>query len=55
MPKRLAACASLSVCANTSVPPSGAAAGGRAAAVPDRLYDLEAFTEALVVHDLALA
>ena len=40
---------------SVSVPSSAAAAGGRAAAVPDGLHDLEALAEALVVHDLALA
>lgn len=38
-----------------SIPPSCAAAGGCAAAGLDRLHDLEAFAEALIVHDLALA
>ena len=38
-----------------SIAPSCAAAGGRAAAGFDRLHDLEALAEALVVHDLALA
>ena len=38
-----------------SVPAPCAAAGGRAAAVLDRLHDLETFAEALIVYDLALA
>ena len=38
-----------------SIPSPVAAAGGCAAAGFDRLHDLEALAEALVVHDLALA
>ncbi len=38
-----------------SIAPSCAAAGGCAATGFDRLHDLEALAEALVVHDLALA